>query len=124
MSAPFLGLRTVIYYVTDLAAARDWYTKFLGIEPYFNEPFYVGFTVGGYELGLHPTAAPAEIQGKYATVYWGVEDVEAVYQNLLSAGATPYEKPENVGGDIVVAAVKDPWGNAVGIIYNPHFKVE
>ncbi len=120
----FLGLRTVIYFVTDVAAARDWYADFLSIQPYFDEPFYVGFTVGGYELGLHPTDAPATIQGKFALAYWGVEDVAAVYSKLLAAGATEYEKPENVGGDIVVAAVKDPWGNAVGIIYNPHFKAE
>ncbi len=123
MATPFLGLRTVVYYVSDVAKARDWYAGVLGIQPYFDEPFYVGFTVGGYELGLHPIDKATEINGKYATVYWGVEDVAATYASLLAAGATPYEEPENVGGDIVVAAVKDPWGNAFGLIYNPHFKL-
>ena len=50
----FLGLRTVVYKVSDLGRAKAWYTKVLGIEPYFDEPFYVGFNVGGYELGLDP----------------------------------------------------------------------
>lgn len=48
----FLGLRTAIYHAPDLAQAKSWYSKILGIEPYFDQPFYVGFNVGGYELGL------------------------------------------------------------------------
>ena len=63
----FLGLRTVIYPAPDLAASKAWYTALLGVEPYFDEPFYVGFDVGGYELGLHPETDAAE-------TYWGVED--------------------------------------------------
>ena len=120
MSTPFLGLRTVVYYVTDMAKAREWYVNILGIEPYFDEPYYIGFTVGGYELGLHP--ADGELAtGRASAIYWGVEDVEAVYADLLAKGGKPFEEPSNVGGDIVVAAVKDPWGNTFGIIYNPHF---
>ncbi|WP_315815563.1 hypothetical protein [Paraflavitalea speifideaquila] len=53
----------------------------------------------------------------------GVADIEGVYQHLLTLGATAHEAPLNVGGDIVVAMVKDPWSNIVGIIYNPHFKL-
>ena len=49
-----LGLRTVNYHVTDLARAKAWYISALGKEPYFDEPFYVGFNVGGFELGLDP----------------------------------------------------------------------
>ena len=58
MDTPFLGLRTAIYWVADIEAAKAWYTKVLGIEPYFDEPFYVGFNVGGYELGLQPEHTP------------------------------------------------------------------
>jgi catechol 2,3-dioxygenase-like lactoylglutathione lyase family enzyme len=47
----FLGLRTVIYPAPDLAAAKVWYAKVLGAAPYFDEPFYVWFSVGGFELG-------------------------------------------------------------------------
>ena len=55
--------------------------------------------------------------------YWGVDDIQTSFENLLSLGATVKMEPTNVGGDIWVATVKDPWGNIIGIIKNPHFKV-
>ena len=54
------GLRTVIYKVTDLTQAKDWYARALGIEPYYDQPYYVGFSVGGYELGLDPDTSTAQ----------------------------------------------------------------
>ena len=123
MATPFKGLRTAGYKVSDLAKAKDWYTRILGIEPYFDQPFYVGFNVAGYELGLMPVeSAPVAGVGGLV-VYWGVDDVSGMYHMLLQAGATPLEAPDDVGEDIVVASVKDPWGNAFGIIYNPHFSL-
>ncbi len=123
MSSPFLGLRTLGYSVTDITAAKIWYTSILGIEPYFDEPFYVGFNVGGYELGLATEEHVDTSTTGNATTYWGVENVQEVYDMLLSKGATEHEKPTEVGGGIIVAAVKDPWNNVFGIIYNPHFKL-
>lgn len=116
------GLRTVVYMVPDLNAAKEWYAKTFGITPYFDTEFYVGFNVGGYELGLHPQEAGVE---KTANVYayWSVGNVPEMYDSLLKAGATELEKPTDVGEGIVLAAVKDPWGNAFGIIDNPHFKL-
>lgn len=113
-----LGLRTVIYPVSDLAAGRDWYAKALGRPPYFDQPFYVGFQVGGFELGLIPdgqsgTAGPQAL--------WGVTDVALVHQQLLDLGATPLDPVTDVGEGIRVAAVTDPFGNRLGIIQNPHF---
>lgn len=122
MKTPFLGLRTVGYKVTDLDNAKAWYTGILGIEPYFDQPFYVGFNVAGYELGLQP-AETTPAYGDSTTTYWGVEDVRSEYKKLLDAGATAFEEPTDVGEGIVVAAVRDPWGNPFGIIYNPHFKL-
>jgi lactoylglutathione lyase len=116
------GLRTVVYTTTDLSKTKDWYRNILGIEPYFDEVFYVGFNVGGYELGIHPAEETPE-GGYGGTAYWGVDDVEKAYNELLSAGATPMEKPADVGGGIVVASVRDPWGNPFGVIYNPHFSL-
>ena len=123
MSTAYLGLHTLGYKVPDLQKAKEWYTKVLGIEPYFDEPFYVGFNVGGYELGLQPVEGEQPVLGTNSTTYWGVEDVRKEYTRLLELGATAYEEPADVGGDIVVAGVKDPWGNLFGIIYNPHFKL-
>lgn len=58
------------------------------------------------------------------TAYWGVEDVQKSFDDLISAGASAHEDPHNVGGEIVVATVLDPWGNPFGLIYNPEFRVE
>lgn len=118
------GLRTVIYKVSDLERAKSWYAEAFGIEPYFDEPFYVGFNVGGYELGLLPSEMPSESKTVNVSAYWGVEDIESEFARLVKLGAMEIEKPTNVGGPIMVASVKDPWGNAVGLIYNPAFKTE
>jgi predicted enzyme related to lactoylglutathione lyase len=118
----FLGLRTVIYHVANLDVAKDFYTKILGIPPYFDEPFYVGYAVAGYELGLQSIESdkhPADS----VEAYWGVDDIHAAYQQLLADGATPHAAPNEVGGDIWVAMLKDPSENIIGIIKNPHFKL-
>jgi len=36
----FLGLRTAAYQVKDLDKAKAWYSNVLGIQPYFDRPFY------------------------------------------------------------------------------------
>lgn len=118
-----LGLRTTIYKVGDLAQAKAWYTKAFETSPYFDEPFYVGFDIGGYELGLLPEETPTTDKADGVLTYWGVEEIEKEYARLIDLGATEHEAPTNVGGEIVVSTVKDPWGNVVGLIYNPHFKV-
>ena len=117
----FLGLRTVIYHAPDLAKAKAWYAAALGVAPYFDEPFYVGFNVGGYELGLNPDASAVNV-GNNAVAYWGVEHIEGAYARLLERGAEARDPVAEVGGDIKVATVADPFGNVIGLIQNPHFK--
>ncbi|MBI1256498.1 MAG: VOC family protein [Chloroflexi bacterium] len=119
----FLGLRTVIYHPGDLDKTKAWYQEALGIAPYFDEPFYVGFEVGGYELGLDPGGAPPSADAG-VSAYWGVENIEAAHQRLLELGATAHDPIADVGDGIKVASVVDPFGNRVGIIENPHFKVK
>jgi predicted enzyme related to lactoylglutathione lyase len=119
----FQGLRTVIYHVDDLAKAKAWYTKLLGVEPYFDQPFYVGFNVGGYELGLDPDTQGVS-QGSNVVAYWGVADAQAAYRRAQELGASKHTEPREVGGGIVVATVTDPFGNVFGIIQNPNFKAE
>ncbi len=120
MSSPFLGLRTTVYKVSNLDEAKAWYSRVFETEPYFDQPFYVGYNIGGYELGLVPDE---KNDGKTDGVvtYWGVADVHEVLGKLLAAGASSYEDPADVGDGILLAAAKDPWGNVLGIIYNPHF---
>jgi predicted enzyme related to lactoylglutathione lyase len=124
MDRPLLGLRTALYRVTDLDQAKDWYRQVLGTDPYFDEPFYVGFNVGGFELGLDPDPAEGTPGRGGVTVYWGVEDADAALARLLALGARACSAVRGVGGGIKVAAVLDPFGNVFGIIENPHFKLE
>jgi predicted enzyme related to lactoylglutathione lyase len=116
------GLRTVIYQVDDIERAKGWYGEVLGKEPYFDEPFYVGFDVGGFELGLQPDEGDAPRSGVIA--YWGVDDAEAALARLLELGATGRGGVRDVGESIRVASVLDPSGNVFGIIENPHFSLE
>lgn len=123
MSTPMLGLRTTVNKVADLAKAKDWYGDVFQVEPYFDEPFYVGFNVAGYELGLMPDDMPAADKTDNVLSYWGVDDIAAEFTRLKSLGATAESDPVNVGGEIMVAELKDPWGNTIGLIYNPEFKL-
>ena len=119
-----LGLRTTIYKVGDIEKAKKWYAISFGIEPYWDEPFYVGFNIGGYELGLLPEENPTTEKAESVVTYWGVNEIEKVYNHFLESGAIENEKPHSVGGPLMVATVKDPWGNVIGLIYNPEFKLK
>jgi predicted enzyme related to lactoylglutathione lyase len=120
----FQGLRSLIYHAPDLDAAKAWYSQALGVQPYFDQPFYVGFNVDGYELGLDPDPSSATGSGSSAVAYWGVADVEAALRRLVELGATDRFGVQDVGGDIRMASVLDPFGNVFGIIENPHFRLE
>ena len=116
------GLRTTIYVVPDVAAARDWYAATFAITPDFDEPFYVGSNVGGFELGLMPAEGKQVQPGPGGTLtYWGVDDVAAAVAHAVGQGARLVRDAEEVGGGIVTGIVADPWGNLVGLIHNPHF---
>lgn len=120
----FLGLRTTIYKVNDINNAKEWYTQAFGTSPYFDQPFYVGFNIGGYELGLQPEEQSTIDKTKNVVSYWGVNDIHSSFEKLVELGAKENEKPRNVGGEIMTASVIDPYDNIIGIIYNPEFKIE
>ena len=116
------GLRTTTYLVADLYRAKEWYSSMLSRRPYFDEPFYVGFDVDGFELGLQPLEQPGSRRpGSGVVAYWGVEDADAAIERLLDLGATRDGDVRDVGGGIRVATVLDPDGNKFGIIENPGF---
>jgi predicted enzyme related to lactoylglutathione lyase len=117
----FLGLRTAVYHVTDIERAKAWYRSVLEIDPYFDQPFYVGFNVGGFELGLHPAGAAHQPGAGGAVAYWGVQRMAVAWPRLLALGAVPVAPPQDVGEGIQVATVRDPFGNLLGVIENPHF---
>lgn len=108
-------LRTVVYHVSDLAAAKEWYIRASGTQPYFDEPFYVGFDINGCELGLDPDMTGV-VPGNQSTVYWAVDNAEEAVVKLTGLGASLIQPRTNVGGSIFVASVADPFGNTIGLI--------
>lgn len=122
-SAAILGLRTVLVPTPDLQRGKAWYSQALEREPYFDEPYYVGFSVGGFELGLIPDPEPGRGPGRTGAMpYWGVADAAAALARLETIGAKVIEPLADVGGGIRHAAVEDPFGNLFGILENPEFK--
>lgn len=121
-SSSILGLATAIYNVPDMPRAKAWYVEAFRQQPYFDEPFYVGFNVGGYELGLVLASENKSGPGG-ATAYWRVASIEPAVGHFLAKGATSVTPVEDVGGGIKLATVADPFGNVIGLIENPHFKL-
>jgi predicted enzyme related to lactoylglutathione lyase len=121
MTKRILGLRTNILKVGNLAEAKAWYTRVFGVEPYFDEPFYVGFNVGGFELGLDPDPSDQKPGPGGSVTYWGVASMSDAMTLLRKQGVTVRSEPRDVGGGIIVAAIEDPFGNVIGLIENPHF---
>jgi predicted enzyme related to lactoylglutathione lyase len=117
------GLGTVIYHVTDLERAKAWYASAFQQQPYFDEPFYVGFNIGGYELGLNPDHSVTRPGPGGAVAYWRVVDINRAVEHFVAAYATLVAPVQDVGGGIKVAEVTDPFGNVIGLIENPQFQL-
>ena len=123
MTTKLLGLRTNIYKVSDLAKAKAFYKRLFGMEPYFDEPFYVGFNVGGFELGLDPDTSDQKPGPGGSVTYWGVASMDETMASLKKDGAKIHSDAREVGEGIKVASILDPFGNVVGLIENPHFSL-
>jgi predicted enzyme related to lactoylglutathione lyase len=115
------GLGTVVYHVSDLDRAKAWYSTAFGQQPYFDEPFYVGFNIGGYELGLDPDHHVARPGPGGGVAYWRVGDIGSALQHFVGSGASLVTDVQDVGGGIRVAEVADPFGNLIGLVENPQF---
>ena len=111
-----LGVKTVIYRVDDLQRAKTWYARVFEVDPYFDEPFYVGFRVGGFELGLDPDTTEGIVGPGGTVAYWGVEAIDEAHARVVGHGGTPVLPVKDVGGGIRVATVADPFGNLIGLI--------
>lgn len=119
------GFATVSYFAADLEAARRWYSELLGIDAYFQMPGYVEFRVGDHqnELGIiGATYAPPAPDGPAGEIIqWHVDDLPGSFEKLLSMGATEHQPPTDRSEGFVTASVVDPFGNILGIMYNPHY---
>jgi predicted enzyme related to lactoylglutathione lyase len=115
------GLATVIYRVTDLDRAKAWYSSAFQQAPYFDQPFYVGFSIGGYELGLDPDPSGGKTGPGGSVAYWRVASIDSAVAHFVASGAAVVAAAQEVGEGIKVATVSDPFGNLIGLIENPHF---
>jgi predicted enzyme related to lactoylglutathione lyase len=111
------GIKAIIYPVKDLAKAKTLYGKLLDVEPNMDEPYYVGFNVGGQDVGLDPNGHGQGMTGPVG--YWHVDDIERSMKALLEAGAEVHQEVKDVGGDKLIASVKDAEGNLIGLLQLP-----
>lgn len=108
-------LRSSICHANDLQKAKEWYIAFTGVQPYFDEPFYVGFEINGFELGIDPDMKGVE-NGNHSVAYWLVEDIRSAVQKATALKAAIVTPVTNVGGSTEIAVVEDPFGNHIGFI--------
>lgn len=112
------GLRTTVYRVDDLKAAKAWYSEAFCIAPFFDEDIYVGYYIGGYEMRLVPKKV-SKPQAANILSYWSVGDITDTYDKMVSSGAKELEAPNELSEGIKVALLKDPWKNVLGLIHYP-----
>jgi predicted enzyme related to lactoylglutathione lyase len=105
------GIRTTVYPVKDITKAKVLYRQLLGVEPIADEAYYVGFKVGGQDIGLDPNG-----HREGATAYYEVDDIRNVLQSLLDTGAQIVQEVKDVSGGRLIASVKDADGNIIGLL--------
>lgn len=111
------GIQLFLYPVRDIARAKMLYRKLLGIEPYTDQTYYVGFRVGDQEIGLDPNGHNKGMTGPVG--YWEVKDIKKSLRLLLDAGARVQQEVQDVGGGKLIATVTDADGNMIGLIQSP-----
>ncbi len=105
------GVKTVVYPVKDIARAKTLFRTLLGVEPYADSPYYVGFKVGDQDIGLDPNGHKAGM-----TVYYHVSDIKRSLQSLLDNGSQILQEIKDVGGGRLIASVRDADGNIIGLV--------
>ncbi|MFI9803701.1 VOC family protein [Streptomyces sp. NPDC052301] len=108
------GQQTIIYPVKDKDRSKALFTVLLGVEPYVDEPYYVGYKAAGQDIGLDPSGHAKGMTGPVP--YWHVTDLRERLAALLEAGAELLQDAQDVGGGRLIASVKDPDGNLVGLL--------
>ena len=111
------GMQVIIYPITDIAQAKKLYSTLLGVDPSMDEAYYVGFRVGGLDVGLDPHGHRQGMTGPVA--YWEVDDIEQSLTSLLTAGAEALQEVRDVGGGKLIVSVKDADGNIMGLMQSP-----
>jgi len=103
------NIKLFVYPVKDIDAAKAFYSRYLGVEPYADSAYYVGFRIGDQEIGLDPHSQVGPI------AYVDVDDIKASLKELLDAGASSVADIKDVGGGLLIVQVKDASGNVLGL---------
>ena len=126
-----LGQRTVVYGVDNLKEAKKWYNKLFQKEPYFENETYIGYNIGGYELGLQQKKFlfgeqdfQFHKQDSGNITYWGVANIKKELQRIELLNIEILHPIMNVGANILMADFYDPYGNIIGLIENPNFSIQ
>jgi predicted enzyme related to lactoylglutathione lyase len=107
------GIKIILYPVKDINQSKTLFRKFLGVDPYADQPYYVGFKINDQDIGL----VPNNPEGGVAAFY-NVDDIKNSLQILLDAGALIIQDIKNVGEERLIASVKDKDGNIIGLVQN------
>lgn len=107
------GVKIVLYPAKDITQAKTMFQKFLGVDPYSDESYYVGFKVGDQDIGLVPNNPEGGM-----TVFYDVDDIKKSLQILIDAGAEIIQEIKNIGGERLIASVKDKDNNIIGLVQN------
>ena len=107
------GIKTIIYPASDVNQAKTLFRKLLEVEPYADQPYYVGFKIGDQDIGLVPGNPEAAM-----TAFYHVDDIKNSLQILVDGGAVIIQNVKNVGGGRLIASAKDKDGNIIGLIQN------
>ena len=105
------GIKTIIYPVKDVPKATTLFRKLLGVKPYADQPYYVGFKIGDQDIGLVPHGSNAGM-----TAFYHVDHIKDSLQILLDAGAEIIQEIKDVGGGRLVASAKDKDDNIIGLV--------
>ena len=107
-------MKRIIYPVKDVGQAKKVFSALLGVEPYMDAAYYVGFRIGDQEVGLDPNGHKHGV-----TPYWEISDIEGAVKRLVEAGAEKVQDVKNVGGGMLTAVVRDADGNIIGLSQSP-----
>jgi predicted enzyme related to lactoylglutathione lyase len=103
--------------VKDLTKTKKLFRNLLGVEPYADQPYYVGFKIGDQDIGLVPNSS---VQGQAGiTAFYHVDNIKQSLASLLDAGAKIQQDIKDVGGGTLIASVTDPDGNTIGLRQSP-----
>jgi predicted enzyme related to lactoylglutathione lyase len=107
------GVKTIIYPVKDMVQGKTLFGKLLGVEPYADQPYYIGFKIGDQDIGLVPNSPEGAM-----TAFFHVDDIKNSLQILVDAGVEIIQDIKNVGGGRLIASARDKDNNIIGLIQN------